>query len=238
MNKKILAFSGKIASGKNTIAETHSKQNNQEKTIEYAFGIPLKKEVQEIIDFVRKNEKNKINYYYDVEKTDKTYNEMAQKINCTKQELTTIIQILRKTIIENPEISVKTKTKEIREALQYWGNIRRTKNQNYWIDKTIKEGKELLNQSNNTILYIIDCRYKNEAEALKKENAIIIRLEVSPEEQEKRILKRDKTRLTKENKQHLSETDLDNYQDFDIIINTDHKTTKEIVDEINNFLKE
>lgn len=76
-------------------------------------------------------------------------------------------------------------------------------NYNSWVISLFSKYNE-----NNSNWVISDVRFLNEAEEIKKRGGILIRLEGDPSN----ILKNEKRDLN-----HISETDLDNYDKFDIV---------------------
>lgn len=87
-----------------------------------------------------------------------------------------------------------------REVLQIWGTevFRRAYN-NVWVDSTIRKIKE----ERPILALITDTRFINEVEGVKSESGIVIRL----------------TRNEDMESSHESETQLDNYDNFDYILN-------------------
>lgn len=96
-----------------------------------------------------------------------------------------------------------------REFMQYFGTeICRKIYPNIWTDKAIKD--ILAEQSN--IAVISDARFENEVSAIKKAGGKVIRLTKNSE---------------KSTDNHASESDLDNYKDFDAVIDTENLNIEE-----------
>lgn len=122
--------------------------------------------------------------------------------------------------------NVEIKNNKVRELYQTIGQkFRENFNENIWVDAAIKNiGK------NKSI--IDDLRYINEAEALKQNDFILIRLNIDKETQQKRLLqlygKIDEEKLI-----HSSEIDLDNYK-FDYYLDATEplETMFQKIDEI------
>ena len=87
-----------------------------------------------------------------------------------------------------------------REVLQEYGNFFRKFDKNWWINKVL--GKNIEN------LIITDVRYRNEAEAIKNNNGVNIK-----------IKRKDKQSIHGES--HISETNLDDDYLVDYVINND-----------------
>ena len=77
----------------------------------------------------------------------------------------------------------------------------------------------------DTICVVSDCRFKNEANLIKKFGGVLIRLN-----REKRPV------ISGRDPNHISETDLDDYEGFDLIIDN-NGTIQEMVDTVFSFLK-
>lgn len=94
-----------------------------------------------------------------------------------------------------------------REVMQYIGtDIFRNLNSNIWIDATLNKIKK----DTPNIALITDVRFPNEVESIQNNNGIVIRLTRSP------ILLN-----------HLSEIALDNYSNFDCILDNKDMTKAE-----------
>lgn len=108
---------------------------------------------------------------------------------------------------------------------------------NVWINATFKKIDKYLENNNNIV--IDDCRFKNEYDALKMKynNLIFIKLEISKEEQEKR-LKNIYTNF----KDHInckndySEHDLNNSEYDYLLHNSSFENTQKLLDHIVNIL--
>ena len=76
----------------------------------------------------------------------------------------------------------------------------------------------------DTVCVISDCRFRNEADLIKQNGGVIIRLN------------RKNRNIGKRNPNHISETDLDNYENFDLVIDNDG-TVEEMIEKAFTFLK-
>lgn len=92
----------------------------------------------------------------------------------------------------------------VRSRLQEIGQARRAEDPDYWVAQVWAW------QSAHGIegLVIPDVRYKNEAEAIKRRNGLVIRVERPGHGNQ----------LTPEQRAHTSECDLDDYEGFDLIL--------------------
>ena len=89
---------------------------------------------------------------------------------------------------------------------QILGTILREKlHPNIWIFPVLN----FIRNNRDTVCVISDCRFKNEADSIKKNGGVIIRLN------------RKNRNIGKRDPNHISETDLDDYENFDLIIDND-----------------
>lgn len=203
----VLGFSGKMTSGKDYTAN---------KLAEY-----LKLEVGEISSFIfypysntLRDEINSIARDYII---DKNIEILSNKYHVSVQEIKRFVDLLEsdEDFIHN-EFDIYNRTPNSRTILQYWGtDVRRNQDINYWVNKTIKIINGL--KENFDLILITDVRYKNEAEGVKLLNGSVIRCEISPEEQNRRLRERNQV-TSKEELTHSSETSLDSYAGFDLVI--------------------
>lgn len=135
----------------------------------------------------------------------------------------------------NIDLTFETKTKETRELLQTWGEMRRKQSTNYWVN-TLLNNINKANSSQN--IYITDLRFINEIEAIKAINGIVVLLTASEKERKRRIQNRDNIIPTKEALNHISETGLDKYKGFDFIIDTEKEGLYRIETVLNGILSE
>lgn len=106
-------------------------------------------------------------------------------------------------------------TLSVREVLQYFGtNIMRKFYSNIWIDATMNTIDSMDN------IVISDVRFPNEAESIKKNNGIIIRLTRNPY-----------------NMEHESETIMDNYDDYDYVVDNMNQTPRETFMEVKKLIQ-
>jgi len=101
-----------------------------------------------------------------------------------------------------------------REFLQYFGTeICRKIHNNIWAERLVKD----IEMESSLLAVVDDVRFQNEVEIIQKAGGRVIRLARQPHEDS-----------------HSSETELDNYEDFDAIIDnkdlTIAETNKQIID--------
>lgn len=216
-----IAISGKMGFGKDYYAYHIKKTNPKLKFQDVSFAYALKSEVHDFImdyrDFV---------YEYVEAHKPKDYKEIKRRLssryNIEYNHVDYIISIYEvMTDREKAYFDPHTlRTNKMREILQYYGtNIRRAQYPNYWVDKTYdvickvnQEGK---------IAIVTDARFENEIDMLNnKLNSLTIKLNLDLKSQQLRLKDRDGIKYSVVELQHVSETSLDGYYDFDLILSS------------------
>lgn len=110
----------------------------------------------------------------------------------------------------------------IRQLLQKFGTeVGRSISPNLWVDCFINNYKTELEEGLTKNWIVTDVRFENEANAIRENGGILIRI----------------NRNTGLNDTHISETALDDYKDFDLVIDN-NGTLDELIDKVYNFMKE
>lgn len=199
----ILAVTGKMGSGKDSTAarviELLGLADNAEHTY---FAAPLKREVTEAIAFLRDNLRNV-----------KVAEELAINQDLKLFDAQFIIKTIYDDVFSERVKTAWDRTDASRTALQYWGTeIRRTQDEDYWVKKAVADVATTL--ANGSSVYVTDARFINEAESLRALGAHVVRLNITREEQDSRIFRRDGILPTEDARNHASETSLDDYTEF------------------------
>lgn len=119
----------------------------------------------------------------------------------------------------------------VREVLKFWGNdVRRAQNPDYWVDMAAVYVEEQRDMGISCI--IPDVRRQNEAGFINNSDGLLVRLNVSEQEQMRRLLSRDNKLSDRSAFTHITETDLDEYDMFDLILDTDSMSPEEVADAI------
>lgn len=129
-------------------------------------------------------------------------------------------------------MTLKTSTANTRRtAMQLWGSkIRRAQDPQYWVAQALDTARAYTSRGINVIFD--DVRFVNEAEEILSNGGYLIRLEIAPAEQERRIVEvRKKKPLPEAVLNHVSETDLDNFPHFSLVTNNTYpeKSTPNII---------
>ena len=234
-----IAISGKMGFGKDYYAYHIKKTNPELKFQDVSFAYALKSEVYDFImdyrDFV---------YEYVESRKPKDYQEIKRKLsskyNIEHHHVVYIISIYetmtdREKAYFDPHV---LRTNNMRTILQYYGtNIRRAQYPDYWVDKAYdtickvnQEGK---------IAIVTDARFENEVNMLNnKLNSLTIKLNLDLKSQQLRLKDRDGIKYSVAELQHSSETSLDSYYDFDLILSSYSELRDANLNLIKRFIKE
>lgn len=214
-----IGISGKICSGKDTVAsEIASLVREKGKTVHVtSYAKLLKEEVNEIINYTK--------HLGDSRET--TSKILSFHFKVSLEEASKALELVIKASKVSSNLSAYERTEEIRQLMQFWGTeVRRKENPNYWVEKTISQN------FHEDFVIVTDCRYSNELEAVLEKDGYVLRLEVSPETQLKRIIERDgEKEIDLQRLQHTSEISLDDYN-FKNRFDTEKMSAKEIAQKV------
>lgn len=220
----LLATSGKLASGKDTIAEAVMKEFHSEVKHHLSFAAPLKDEAQEILGILRSSQ---------------TPEEAVKRIvdfDVPLDKAEHIVDIAYEAANAEPNINTRDRTPWVRLLLQYWGvEVRRANNPDYWRNKAILIAADKI--ASEIPIMVTDARFPGEVEALHEIGFTVVRLEITPETQAKRLGSRDGLAVDPKALVHETETALDNFTGFNLIVDNNEKSIEEIVAHIISRLK-
>lgn len=203
--KPRIVVSGRLASGKDTVAELTMRTLGFPDAVGISYASPIREEVNYLLDVVRhetKTESVKIITRYGNIDTN-----LAQRI----------ADLLYTATQENSGITSYTRTDEIRSTLQIWGtDVRRSQDYDYWAKKAIANVFE--HMALDRAIYITDARFVNDIDAARKIGFYAVRLKVESAIRDQRLYARDGLHLNPGAENHPSELNLENYPDFDITV--------------------
>lgn len=223
-----VVISGKICSGKNYLSETLTLalESQGYTTAETAFGSFVKNELSTIITATYDGLLAGLT-------REKILAEISDVQSLTRAEsaliLDTIIDTVHGTIMaEAPRVDGWSRSSGIRRGCQVLGtDIRRAKDDDYWVKRT----GEFVDAQPVDFVLVPDGRFPNEM-SLAAGRGIGIRLEVPLAVREERLWSRDGRKFTKEELEHKSETSLNEYDKFDLIVDHTYsldEVTKRVV---------
>ena len=244
----VIILSGKMHSGKDTFADKLKLElEDREDTVyKIAYADSTKSDVVRIIKLflLGKHVDEVMNimdvgfvYGYQMTKIFNYINQDLRENPYLKSEFSSL---------GNKELQSKLKKlKHYRLIMQTYGTeIRRSLNDKYWINKVLNKIRKISedNISNNVDVIITDGRFKNEIKLSddldsSRYKVSTVRLEAPNEVIKDRIKNdpNDQEEISKETFNHSSETELDDFKDFDFFVDTTNQnmvesTIKKILD--------
>lgn len=200
-----VGISGKIGAGKDYLAgkliEELAKRGLNSTHASFAF--PLKNELNRIMrDIV----------------AGVGVEDLATKYSIPLAQMQTIYGYIAHELVDNPWMDAYDRTPGIRSALQYLGTeVRRAVDTDYWV-RLFHENVAEDDREQAFATFATDARFPNEADSIREVGGLMIRLDVPAEIILNRALNRDGIQYTQEQLNHPSETALDDYPAFDLIV--------------------
>lgn len=197
------AVSGKIASGKDTVAQSVNRRLQQagHAVAPVAFADALKDELTDVIATAHTATPGR-RIIAITELLDAPWRAAAQ-----------LADIL---IGTTPETTGWDRHPSVRAGLQRLADLRRSTYRNWWVDLALADAVD--NATDNTGTVITDLRQHNEARALHRLGVPCVRLHVTAAEQQRRLQARTGQPVDPNVLTHSSETELDDYDRFDLIV--------------------
>lgn len=222
----LLATTGKLASGKDTIAPIVMEQlvNEGGEVFHLSFAAALKDEVNEVIGVIRSVERDcRFNLSQILSFRGLSFRKaMAADLISSVFGIDVVkarfmVATLYEVVNSNLELTSRDRTKEIRTALQYWGSdVRREIDYLWWVKLSVMAAAKKIAAGVN--IMITDVRFPNEVEACQKIGFLAIRLNVTDTTQRDRLFARDGLEPDPAALTHVSETALDEFEGFDIVL--------------------
>ena len=222
----LLAFSGHMGSGKDTVAKAVVDHSRAAWT-HRSFADPLRAEIGEVIAAIQRvDTREQARFAVAMEQLQGR--DPTGKPQCA---LRSVVDTLFDDVKAGRVHSASDRTDSMRHALQVWGtDVRRATDPNYWLQPMHDILMDDL--SHSQAVYVTDARFPNELDLIDRLDGYTIRLNVSDETQAERLRGRDGIVVTDAMRRHPSETAADGYPDFDLVIDTDHRTVDSMADEI------
>jgi hypothetical protein len=236
-NAYVVGFSGKKGAGKDTAAQYFIEQLASEgrKATYTRISAGIKTEAQEMFDSLyawindsaRQPNMIPISRHshmsnYSVDRTlawngfEKSF---TSRFNISHRNFERIISLVYPLLKKDGTITGLSRNNEVIALLQYLGkDVRQPQDELYWARKGLWE--IALNASNEVTSLVPDVRYIHDAQSVLNAGGYLVRLDISPEEQAKRLMERDGVTVPPETLNHISETALDDFQDFNLRIDT------------------
>lgn len=231
----LVGISGKMGSGKDTVASLLAERfyRKGDKVVIRSFADSLKEEVARLVAdaLMSQSEQDFCDSVTSWSRISSTQTQELLKV------LHPLIASLLEQRVEPNEVTAELLYRNpadkplVREVLKFWGNdVRRAQNPDYWVDMAAVYTEE--QRSMGVSCVIPDVRRQNEAGFIKDAGGLLVRLNVSEDEQRRRLLRRDNKLSDGSAFTHITETDLDEYNRFDVILDTDSMNPEAVADAI------
>ena len=231
----LVGISGKMGSGKDTVASLLAEMlyRRGDGVVIRSFADSLKEEVARLVAYALVSQSEQ-DFCDSVTSWSGISSTQAQEL---LKVLYPLVASLLEQRVEPDEVTAELLYRNpadkplVREVLKFWGNdVRRTQNPDYWVDMAAVYTKEQRDMGVSCI--IPDVRRQNEADFIKDADGLLVRLNVSEKEQRRRLLSRDNKLSDRSAFTHITETDLDDYDRFALILDTDSMGPEEVADAI------
>ena len=227
-SRRILLVSGKMGAGKDTIAEplAHALWPDRP-VLRMAYADALRDEVDKIVQIIKTTGDN----VHRVDATDggsspaepdgpfhagDAAHEISKRLRCGSKDARGAVEILSKALAADPGLNAHQHNVTMREMLQYWGTqVRRSRDEDYWTRLTGHRIQRVLRDSPDVVVVLTDGRFPNEVDLIHRLGGVTVRLDVSRDVQLQRLACRDGAIPDPAKLDHVSETSLDGYDDFD-----------------------
>ena len=219
----LLATTGKLASGKDTIAPAVLEHLGASDVFHLSFANALKDELNDILKIAREAP------------SERSAVDQVVELGVRRDEAQKVIDLVRESAIIEPDTHSRQRTMWVRTALQYWGTgVRREQDSDFWVKRTAKPAAQAIAEGRN--IMVTDVRFPNEVMGSQALGFTVVRLEITEETQDKRLWERDKLVLSPEQRLDASEVALDGYEGFDLVIDN-NGTIDEGVQKVLHFMR-
>ena len=211
-----LVISGRLSSGKDTVAEEVMRVLGREDSIRVSFATALREEIADIMNIIR-----------EAQSLDQAIDQVAVYAEIERDEAVATTTALAQGMEENPSITPYTRTKEMRFVLQTWGTeVRRRHDDAYWVKQGSRQALEALAAGHP--VHITDARFVNEVEIAQGMGFWAVRLEVDTAIRAARLMARDGLELDPIAEAHPSEAQLGEFVGFDQRVSNDGELTNTV----------
>lgn len=218
----VVVLSGRKAAGKDTLAFPIAEALGLHAPAHLLFADPVKNDVDLFISACRGCSS--------VEESTCKIGEVAGVDPMTSAETSSLARILHDAA-QSPAEHARSHSDAVVRALQFYGTeVRRSSDPDYWVRKACEAARRVVDAGGSAVF--TDARFPNEIDGLKAAGAVTVRLEVSEDVQRQRLIGRDGYAPSVEMLSHSSETALDNYDGFDVVVDTSDSDTARIVAEV------
>jgi len=212
-----LVISGKMASGKDTVAPAVMAALGVDSTSRHHYyANALKDEVDTILAYMRTFASTRCRQASPDARAQLAAC-LSSKFNLEAPDAGLYAGALYTDAIADPALHARTRTAVMRHVLQHHGtNVRRTQDENYWVARSLLPVYEDL--AAGTSVFVTDARFPNEISTAADLGGYTARLLISADEQVRRLTSRDGLSVDLSVLTHASETALDAFTGFDVVV--------------------
>lgn len=223
----ILGFSGKRGSGKDTISQAAVERLGiADKVVNVAFADTLKDIVDDYIHICRAADHPDVA----VEKS-----RTLDGGHVPRHVRQYMVELLFGAAHADVNEHARSHSPHVVPALQFYGTeFRRALDENYWVNKTQARLQSL--EMAGKIPVVTDGRFPNEILSILDLGGEVVRIEVDPQVRAQRLQARDGFVQSGKMALHPSETALDDFEDFSLIVDNSGSLEK-TVDEVADYLR-
>lgn len=223
--KPRIVVSGKLASGKDTVAAETMRVLGFPDAVRVSVAEPLRKEVDSILALSKEPE------------VDEAIAGISIFGGISEDTAITVHAMACRALAADPGVTSYTRTADIRSLLQYWGtDVRIAQDALYWARKAVHSIFHVLAADN--AVYITDARFVGDIDMARSICFYALRLEVAADVRESRLFARDGLMLDPATENHPSEQSLENYPNFDILVDNSGPLQQTIADIIWNLSRQ
>ena len=216
---KLLAVSGKMASGKDAVAALALEKLGYESVIKVNLADQIRTELDHLLNLHKESQQTSNSYLQAL---------LEQTPPLAKPQAEALAERIRQLLViknlTEPDQRASDRTNIVRALLQDLGRLHRLADPSIWIRR--HNNKAFEQSLTGEVILTTDVREPEEVISLHKAGFVIARILVSTETQLTRLKSRDNIVVTPETLNHPNETALDNPSQelkdaFDIIISND-----------------
>ena len=217
----LLAVSGRLAAGKDTVAERAMLRCAPGATTIIRFGAGVVTEVRRIAAVLAGHQAAGLDRHAALAAC-------AAELGHETGHLQQLTDVLWSPLARQGTEVVGGRTATARQACQIWGTTRREADPLIWVRQGLTEA--LRTAAAGTSVVIPDVRTPVEADAVRAVGFLLVRVTAGAEERRRRLATRDGLVLRAQELEHSTETALDDYPSFDLVVDSEAGTIDETVD--------
>lgn len=202
----LLGVSGKLASGKDAVAASVMQHLGHDNPLHWSYARPMRGEVDQLIAILSSSPS-----------ADAATSRIAEEQGVDEHHARHIAGLLLPALAVTPDLTSWHRTPVMRTVLQYWGTeVRRAQDHDYWVRRALNQVLPAIAEGRT--VYFTDLRFPNEVDYPKALGFLTVRISVTEATQAARLRARDGLDPSPETTGHLSETALDDYDGFDLVV--------------------